>query len=275
MICFYHSADLDGHCSGALIKMIYPECKLYGINYGDEFPLDKIENEYVIMVDFSLQPFSDMLKVKDKAITFVWIDHHISSMKESKKYPEIEGIRNNNFAACELVWLYYNTSTKKMPDFVYLLGRYDIWDHSNKKTLPFQFGMKMNDTQPENQPFWESLFDNEKIEDIIKDGKIIFKYITEENRKYVKTLAFETNLDGMRAIAVNKIFTNSQVFDTIWNSNKYDIMITFGWKKGAWTVSLYTDKNGIDVSKIAKNRGGGGHKQAAGFQCDEIPFEIK
>ena len=38
MKCFYHSADLDGHCSGAIVKMVYPECELIGINYGDKFP---------------------------------------------------------------------------------------------------------------------------------------------------------------------------------------------------------------------------------------------
>jgi hypothetical protein len=32
------SADLDGHCSGAIISLVYPDCELIGINYGDEFP---------------------------------------------------------------------------------------------------------------------------------------------------------------------------------------------------------------------------------------------
>jgi hypothetical protein len=45
MICFYHSADLDGHCSGAIIKKVHPECELIGINYGDEFPWDKVKGK--------------------------------------------------------------------------------------------------------------------------------------------------------------------------------------------------------------------------------------
>ena len=47
-------------------------------------------------------------------------------------------------------------------------------------------------------------------------------------------------------------------------------MLTFSWRKGQWTVSMYSDKPDIDVSVIAKNNGGGGHKGAAGFQTDDI-----
>ena len=68
------------------------------------------------------------------------------------------------------------------------------------------------------------------------------------------------------------MLTNSQMFDSVWDNTKYDAMLTFGWRKGKWTVSLYTDKEHVDVSVAAKNRGGGGHKQAAGFQCEELPF---
>lgn len=38
------------------------------------------------------------------------------------------------------------------------------------------------------------------------------------------------------------------------------------------TVSLYTDNAGHDMSKIAAKYGGGGHINAAGFECKELPF---
>lgn len=78
----------------------------------------------------------------------------------------------------------------------------------------------------------------------------------------------------MKCIAINKGLTNSKVFDSVWNAEKYDAMLTFCLMspKRGWTISLYSDKPGIDVSKIAKSRGGGGHKQAAGFQSKALPF---
>ena len=76
MKCFYHSADLDGHCSGAIVKHKYPECELIGINYGDEFPWDDLDiDDPIYMVDFSLQPFDQMIKL-GKHFNLIWIDHH-------------------------------------------------------------------------------------------------------------------------------------------------------------------------------------------------------
>ena len=37
-VCLYHRSDLDGHCSGAIVKYFIPEAKLIGIEYGDEIP---------------------------------------------------------------------------------------------------------------------------------------------------------------------------------------------------------------------------------------------
>ena len=52
-------------------------------------------------------------------------------------------------------------------------------------------------------------------------------------------------------------------------------MIAFGWTPiGMWRVSLYTIFDHIDVSEIAKKYGGGGHKNAAGFVCDNLPFNL-
>ena len=41
-ICFYHRADYDGVCSAAIVKKFVPDCELYGIDYGDPFPWDKV-----------------------------------------------------------------------------------------------------------------------------------------------------------------------------------------------------------------------------------------
>jgi hypothetical protein len=109
---------------------------------------------------------------------------------------------------------------------------------------------------------------------IIREGRVVMRYVDQENRKYCTAGAFETELDGLRCIAVNKLLTNSQLFDSVWNPEKYDAMLTFGLRDGKWTVSLYSTREDVDVSAICKARGGGGHKGAAGFQCVELPFTL-
>jgi len=278
--CFYHSADLDGHCSGALVKMAYPGCAMFGIDYGEEFPWDKIDkDDEVYMVDFSLQPFKLMEKL-NKACNLIWIDHHISAIKEERKSKSvIEGLRRDGIGACQLTWEYVTkgkSSTEVIPTFIKLLAQYDVWDHSNPQTLPFQYGMRLqDDTTPTNTDFWYELFDVEFVNRLTKDGGLILQYAKKKNESYVKACSFTTNLDGLTCLACNLMLTDSKLFDSIWNPKKYDAMLTFGWKKNIWTVSLYTDKEGVDVSKVAKARGGGGHKGAAGFQCEELPFDLK
>lgn len=286
MKCFYHSADLDGHCSGAIVKYRYPECELFGINYGQDFPWEKIgKNEKVFMVDFALQPFSNMVKL-NSICKLVWIDHHKTAIDSAiETGVDFAGVRIEGQAGCELTWDYVCGTSR--PWVVTLLGRYDVWDHDNPDTLAFQYGMRLRDTWPEkNMPMWARLFNERDDLKIVKEGRTILIYEEQTNSKFCKAYSFATVMPCypgtfddippmLRAICVNRGFTNSKVFDSVWNPTEYDIMITFcrlPLPKRKWTVSLYSDKPEIDCGAIAKNFGGGGHKGAAGFQCDELPF---
>lgn len=288
MKCFYHSADLDGHCSGAIVKFKFPECELFPINYGHDFPWEAISNplEKVYMVDFALQPFSDMIKL-NSICRLTWIDHHKTAIDDAVQSGiDIDGVRIEGQSGCELTWDYLFNS--KRPLVVSLLGRYDVWDHSDEATLPFQYGMRLKTTFPEkSMKMWRRLFNGHDDIDIIENGRLIIEYESNTNEKFCKSYSFATMMPDsksddegnppnmLRAVCVNKGFTNSKVFDSIWNSEEYDIMITFcrlPLPKRKWTVSLYSDKNNVDCGTIAKSFGGGGHKGAAGFQCDELPF---
>lgn len=281
MICFYHNADLDGQCSGALIKIAYPDCKMIGINYGDEFPWSELKNKHdkIFMVDFSLQPFNKMVDLQTLSNNkLIWIDHHKSAIEEHKKwndehtYLSINGIREIGKGACEIVYKYLNSNkydvNEYIPTFVKLLSNYDVWNHDDYRVMPFQYGMRLYNTNPENIEFWNSLYNNEiKIDEIIYKGEIILDYQKMEDKKFISSCSFEVVFYGYKFICANKGLSNSRLFDSI-DSEKYDGFMTFIWRKGQWTISMYSDK--IDVSKIAKENGGGGHKGAAGFQTNNI-----
>jgi len=284
MKCFYHKVDLDGQCSGAIVKMACPECEMVGITYGDEFPWRTIGyKERVYMVDFSLQPFSDMLLL-DKKCTLVWIDHHKTALGEYLTQPAyINGAcgkpgqesvqKRMGLGACAAVWSWFHASREVMPDAVRLLAEYDMWDHSDPNTLPFQYGIKQYNTSPVNTDVWKAVFYNKHIlKRVIREGVSLVDYENKSNAKYAAACAFETSFMGMPCIAVNKMLTNSMLFDSVWDKEKYSMMIAFGWMRGKFVVSLYTTRSDVDVSEIAKSFGGGGHAKAAGFQCDKLPF---
>ncbi len=295
MKCFYH-ADLDGHCAGAIVKLKFPDVQLYEINYGWKFPWDEISpGEGVFMVDFALQPHSDMERLQ-KRCNLTWIDHHKTAIEAAGIGFDPPGLRMVGRAACDLAWEYLFPGLP-LPLAVKLLGEYDVWDHADDRTLPFQYGMKLARSNPANDmSIWvELLGGNDKLLDVImKQGELILQYENKQNQDYCKAYSFEskisfTQIDPipnlsfgcitsrvvLKAICCNRGNASSKLFDSVWDPDKYDIMVTFirlASKK--WTVSLYSTKPEVDCGRIAKHYGGGGHAGAAGFQCDILPFEV-
>ena len=283
MKCFYHSADLDGHCSGSIVKMRFPECEMIGINYGESVDMEQIyQGEEVYMVDFCLQPFDGMITLNDKA-KLHWIDHHAKGsideahargfLASGGQFLEI------GKAGCELTWEYLFPE-RTIPRSVFLLGRYDVWDHgADGDVLPFQYGMRNNaDTRPNNMALWSRVLGSSfETAQIVKIGKVILDYEASQNAKFCQAYSFETEFDGLKAVCANRGFTNSKLFDSVYNPGKHHLMITFCRKRlpaKVWTVSLYSTREDVDCGEIAKRFGGGGHKGAAGFQCETIPFTV-
>lgn len=288
MICIYHSKDLDGYCSGAIVKRKYPDCKLIGYDYGQPFPWDEIPSgEPVIMIDVSL-PMPDMFKLADISKEFMWIDHHISAINAFRDYADggsqhgLIAVLENGIAACEGGWKRLFPD-EEMPTAVKLLGEYDTWRNRDKERwenaiLPFQYGMRMICQSAESFPqellnHYEIVTDN-PVYGIMHDGKTILAYQKTQNERACK-FSFEIEFEGLRAICLNNGGANSQVFDSVYDESKHDVMIPFVFTGKHWTFSLYTTKEEIDCSVIAKSKGGGGHKKAAGFQLKELPNEFK
>jgi oligoribonuclease NrnB/cAMP/cGMP phosphodiesterase (DHH superfamily) len=275
----YHSADLDGITSGALLKREFPDADFHGYNYSQ--PIDFELKKYIIFADVSF----DIKKMYElsKNHHIIWIDHHISRYNEYLEYKEKYGdfceiIFNNNYAACVNVykWLYPNTTN--IPYGLQLLGDYDIWNQKtenywNNEVLPFQYGMRAIATNIDNFPH-EILWDIDLVKKISVDGTKLLDYQTKLNEKACKN-AFEIKFNNYTCIALNVGGANSIVFDSVYNPNKHDIMMPFFYTGEYWKISMYTTKNDIDCSLIAKKYGGGGHKKAAGFEIDNIDFITK
>jgi len=78
----------------------------------------------------------------------------------------------------------------------------------------------------------------------------------------------------LRCICLNTPLFSSQSFEGVWDPEKHDVMVAFAkMATGKWKVSLYSTKPEIDCGAIAKTFSGGGHKGAAGFVCDKLPWE--
>lgn len=178
IVCIYHSRDLDGFMSAAIVKHWFKgnhqECEIFeqgnppkerteeddppetlvmkGWDYGDDIP-DLSDYDRIIMTDISF-PAKEMYGLYQRLRNnFIWIDHHTSAIDEivnrfSDESKNLAGFRDIDFAACELTWMYFfdRKESDKMPEIIRLLGRYDCFGHKGtdeeQKVLEFQYGAR-------------------------------------------------------------------------------------------------------------------------------------
>lgn len=273
MTIFYHGSDHDGHCSGAIAKMFYNEIgiepELYPIDYGQKIP--DVTGKDIVILDFSFQPDEEMMKAVSSASSITWIDHHISAIK---KFGDLglNGIRDTQYAACELAWKFFYPS-QSMPTVVELLGKYDSWRHNgDKDILGFEYFMQAMDTDPRTFD-WGPYFNmsKEQIYEKANIGSVIGQREKILNAKAVRN-AYERNIGGLRCLCLNSTLKGSLVFGD--KLHDYDAcMIYFRMAGGDYACSIYsTDKNNVDVSAVAVKFGGGGHRKASGFKLSNQQF---
>lgn len=230
ILCIYHSADLDGWMSAAIVKHWFVEnfkaprqvknygetvlttyndsavantLDLLGWNYGNHVPSYEGYDQ-IIMCDISF-PIDDMVKLIESGKGFTWIDHHISAMSildhhvKLGKIPQPNGLRRTDMAACELTWMYFFGDN--MPEIVRLLGRYDCFGHKGtdeeEMVLWFQYGARACIYDVDTSYFYlhESIDDLTHVRIILDRGSFIYKYLITEAKQAYRN-KFELMLDN-------------------------------------------------------------------------------
>ncbi|MCI5544199.1 MAG: DHHA1 domain-containing protein [Azospirillum sp.] len=277
MLCIYHIADHDGKGSGAIVKRVFPEAELLGLNHDMEIPYDIIaQHDKIVVCDFAL-PVDFMFELSEK-IDFTWIDHHASVIDQYnaeilKGKKEIKGVRRVGQAAIELCWQYFYPDNP-VPLGVELLAKNDLFDLRDPRVRPFEFAMQSFGVNSPDDKIWTDLFENRlNIEAMIEEGERILSWINVRNYRLVRSMAFEAEIDGLKCICANMPQGYSSFYDSLENREYYDVMINFYMnRKRKWNLSFYSSKKEVDVSRLAAKFGGGGHRGAAGASAlDELP----
>lgn len=280
--CIYHEADLDGVMSAAIVKKYCKEkgenIDLIPYNYGKEIPdVSKYDKVFVVDVSFGERTVNLFQEWEDNNVDVVWIDHHKSAIDSAGNYANsIKGKRRAGTAACELTWEYLFDDIR-IPMIVQLLSAYDVWDHDRfdwSDVLSFQYGMRgYCGLDPDTAKVaLEDIIDGYGVDEMISRGETIIEYIYEKNKGEVEMFSFEAEIAGYKAICMNTTEFDSATFESIYDPSIYDLMMPFCWNGRFFRCSLYTTKEDLDCSAVARSAspGGGGHKQAAGFQ---LPME--
>lgn len=296
-IVLYHRSCADGFTAAWAAKGALPEgIEFHAVAYDDaDYP--DVADKHVLVLDFSYkaEKLSHMVDV-GKAKTITILDHHKSAQEDLAEFMvgsdgevtlddpetfwhgsvdlEIEPIRawfDMTRSGAQLAWGYfYGGDEVKLVEYV---GKRDLWQldalpnirevHAWLMAHDFDF-----DIWSECQYLLE---DTEGFNMAMLQGKAILRAHDKAIRELLAITRRDMIIGGYTVSVANMPYTMASDAahilavgtDASFAATYYDN------HKGQRVFSLRSEKeHGIDVSAIAKQYGGGGHRNAAGFSIN-------
>ncbi|WP_457639410.1 DHH family phosphoesterase [Persephonella sp.] len=268
-VCIYHGNCTDGTTAAAVLLKKYPDCKLFPVEHGytqdilEEILKNVDSDTTVYIVDFSLKE-EDLKKLLSMAKEVINIDHHISVKelleKLDKQYPNYRYVFNNNRSGASLTWEYLFGS--EPPWIVRYVEDQDIWKWEyGENTKYVNLYLLPLTNKPEEVL---KLFDR-PVEEIIEKGKVIASFTDYLINRYVER-AKETlvKIGNYTVKAFNTNYFQSEIGNIL--ATKYNQAVLLYTIQGKDVKMSFRSNTGHkpDALDLAKELGGGGHRNAAG-----------
>ena len=234
-----------------------PERVYIPVNYGEPVPELPEDTHSLTIVDFSYsREICDQLSAKYR--DFLVIDHHKTAQAElvDASYAVFDQTKSG----AVLTWHYFNPSLA-IPAILHYVQDRDLWQWR----LPYSEEVNLHiHTLPRDFHAWYQ-FD---LTEAKVAGAAIKRYkdiLLEEIAKK----AFLTTYDGYKVVSVHTPVLTSEVGNLLcrrYPDAAFAILVSIVDPGGKTKISLRSAGD-FDVSAVAKAHGGGGHKNAAGFEC--------
>lgn len=300
MKILYHH-DADGYCAGywAYKKFADQNPEMIMADYGMSMSwMNRVEpDEKIIIVDYSLDVI-DMEKLLKITKDVIWIDHHASSIAKYKDFKhEIPGLRVDGMAACMLTYLYFNKLRKnsktdleslrekaaEAPLFTRMIADHDAWIFEfGDVTKYWKLGFDcFGHVDPTDTKFWDSLFIEENVEEIVNNGAVIETFRDAMAEKITKDNAYVANVKGYNILVLNNCMSGSEWFGEKFRDKDYDCVCKWHYngKTKQYNYSFYSTKPDINCAHVARSVAEssphkviscGGHRGAAGLVHHEL-----
>lgn len=271
----YHSRCSDGICSAAIVNYFLGDnCnkQFLPLAYGDGIDLSLIDKNTILWIlDFSF-PIEMMWDLNNQVKKIFWFDHHITHESSLKVFPErlnnIEMVLDCKKSGATITWdTLFNTESR--PLIVNIVEDRDLWKFKLTFTKEYSEAIYYDIKDPRDSR-WSILFaeDNTIATDIFEDwrikGEILLKVKQDRINKIIKSGYYGT-IKGCRAYYVNSSVDISEIGEEIYLSHADPIIAVIYSYTGTDTLRVSLRSNCINVCEIAKEFGGGGHMNAAGF----------
>lgn len=284
MLTVIHHTDWDGIASAYAVKQavrhgLIPSetqenMRFVPANYGDDAPLDEdIVGRHVVIVDFCY-PVDVLKEIKEKAASVIVIDHHATTPASANE-AGVELVFDDQRSGAALVWDFYFASWKDRPTLVEYVQDHDLWRFKLPQSRTARAYLQSIPPNSIREAEIQADIFQTNFDRVINEGAIINRFNAKVIDEALKTrhvvnigghmvCAFNAHVLGPETADMAARLLESSPFFAVWKrvGDKYVVSIYKGEGRG----------EGLDLSEIAKAYGGGGHKNAAGFVCDILPW---
>jgi uncharacterized protein len=239
------------------------------LEWGMSFPFEDDEAVYrsnthdVYICDFSY-PREALERLRLSVNTLVVLDHHKTAQEALDGFPG--AIFDMNRSGAMIAWDYFHPAIKAPKLLEYVQDR-DLWKKQFPETdiIAGAIPLLEGDMQKWNSVVMEA----EELQNLYKKGQVIDQYKkikVQEGLKAITVLPYRGYKAGVRNYTDNP----SDIGEAIYLTEGIDIAMTyFVDTVGNVVVSFRSNQNGgPDVGALAKELGGGGHKNASGARVD-------
>ena len=263
-LCIYHGNCADGFGAAMAIYASYGTSVRYHAGFYGQ-PLPSGAGHDVVFVDFSCKR-AELVAMCAVAKTVTVIDHHKSTVEElaGLELPNLRVILDMERSGAMMTWEHFNQGLAEPPQLLHHIQDRDLWRFNLEGTREISAALF---SYPYEFETWRKLMLPGMCSKLRAEGEAI-------ERKHHKDIA-ELLKIGTRAMVIGGVSVLVANLPYIYSSDAGHVLSkdspTFAacyWDTAdARVFSLRSDKNGMDVSVIARKYGGGGHQHAAGFSA--------
>jgi oligoribonuclease NrnB/cAMP/cGMP phosphodiesterase (DHH superfamily) len=267
-LVIYHGDCFDGFTSAWAFRTLHPgvAATYVAAKHGDRPP--ELAGQDVYILDFAY-PRETLLQLYDQARSLLVLDHHKTAEADLAGLPFCEFDMERSGAG--ITWDHFARAGMERHWLVNIVEDRDLWR--------FRYGDKTRHTMayvatlPMTFEAWDELA-NSGMDQVLDKGAAIQRYIESYGETAVQHAVLR-KVGGHVIPIINLTPQNSSehIDRLIDRYPDHPFAASFFLRgDGRWQFSLRS-RGSFDVSEVARQYGGGGHRNASGFVVDVLPWE--
>jgi len=260
-LCIYHGNCADGFTSAWVVrKALGDTVEFYAGVYQN--PPPDVSGRDVVMVDFSYKR-AVLEQMRDSAKSILILDHHKTAQADLEGLQGVAYVFDVERSGARITWDYYFPDSVPPPVLLHVEDR-DLWRFLLPKTREIQANIF---SYPYDFEVWDKLMASDPVALAVEGEAIERKHFKDIN-ELVGVVTRYFVIGGHKVPIANLPYTLTSDAGHLLAKDRPFAGCYWDTPEGR-VFSLRSTDEGLDVSEIAKQYGGGGHRNASGFR---VPY---